>query len=306
MRSFAGIPVKPYIGIPYSKPIDLCGGRLPAKICPLDINWLSYGASSSVPNMGVSVNLETQTPAPILTKIVSVFIDNTNSIVPIFIYFEDTGFVAVAQPNSTLWLPVLTGLTRCVVYGVTFATGAIPVTRIFLCDQYVEGFSDIERLLTFPQFRASGDIPSESLFTNGYGSPTLGDRSAGMTAQFNVLSTTPAFSQGVLIPYTTPGKIISINSLYGFVSGAELIGSGSAYQSIYLQNLTNTYFISGLNIQSDPPSPTVVFWNHHNINVKINHTSDLSIWMGAAVSGGADYFSIWTISCIYTEYDPLI
>lgn len=303
MRNFISYPTKTYIGVPFSQPINLCGGRVPAKICPLSINWLVYGVSSSVPNMGVTVNLDALSPAPILSKIVSVYIDNTDSAIPIFVLFPDTGFVAVAQPNSTLWLPVLTKSTRCVVYGVGFVTGAIPETLVYLCDEYVSGMVDIERLFTYPQFRSSMRIPSQNIFSTGYNAPALGDQT--ITALFSgVISSGGQFFLSSVLPAQI-GKILVINSVTMFLS-ANLAGAASAviitpYLSI---NAQNVFECSGAVFTGAVYQGLIL--NVSGANVAFNFSTVLNL-AGAFQFNGAGSTAC-TISCtiVYTVYDPLL
>jgi hypothetical protein len=129
-RSFNAYPTVAYIGIPYANSVHL-GNRM-GVAATLLFNWLAYGASSIKPNINVRVDLSGALVSQQLKKVRAIFIDNTGSDNPIYVYFPSTGYSVVAKPNSSVWFPVYTGDFVLWVIGLGFATGDIPTTTILV------------------------------------------------------------------------------------------------------------------------------------------------------------------------------
>ena len=176
-RSFIGIPVSPYVGVPYTVPYAPCNpNKKNGNLVPLFIDWATYSGSSLKPNVGVSVSLVVGVQNA-LNAIAAVYIDNTNSNAPIFVAFPDTGFVAVCGPNTASYIPVITGVVQCVIYALGITTGLVPKTIVFLLDTPVSGFAEVEKQFVFPQLLASpNNQRNANLFTAGFNSPALGDQ----------------------------------------------------------------------------------------------------------------------------------
>ena len=244
-RSFAPtIPLVPYIGVPYSKSIALCDPtRRNSKMVPLQIDWLSYGASSNRPDIGVVVNLQGGGVVPtVISAVMSVFIDNTENNTPIYVAFPDTGFVAVCAPNSSIFLPVITQGVQCVVYSLGMATGQIPNTLIFLFDTIIQGFQDLEQELVFPQWLQSlNSQRAYNLFSVGYGSPALGE--SILTDFINPSDATP---QGMFNSPRASGFFV-LTSVECSVSALKHTTSNSSL---------------GFQIKSTGPSGGLMFWNY--------------------------------------------
>lgn len=137
-------PVKNYIGTPYGAPISLCTPIDPAigpKTVPLTIDWSLYGASSSNP-VAVGVNLlQLGTSGKTLDRIRSVYIDNSFSPTPIYVFFPDTQFTVIAPPNSVVMAPVFVNDSqRMVIFANEFVDTEIPVTTIHVSNVPQAGF----------------------------------------------------------------------------------------------------------------------------------------------------------------------
>lgn len=244
-RTFFNIPTQPYVGVLYKKPVALCDPtRKISNMVPVDIDWNVYGASSNKPNIGITLNMVAQNNVPsLLAAIMSVYIDNTNSNVPIFVYFPDTQFTAVCGPNTSQFIPVITGATSAIIFALGMATGSIPYTKIFFFDTIVQGFADVEKQYTFPQWRASPAIQRGStFFTEGYGSPALGDQ-----------------TQSAYIPITNLNPI----TLFG---GAQ--SSGRIYLThcfVYMSNLTTGATTFTLNYRIETVTSQLFLWTVQTI-----------------------------------------
>lgn len=110
---------------------------------PITIPWGDYGAVDATSMVIINVNLAGQSGtvrgAP-LSRIRSIYIDNTNSSATIYVQFPDTLHTVYALPNSSGWYPVLTNVVRFVVYAEGFEAGAIPTTVIQATNLDRQGF----------------------------------------------------------------------------------------------------------------------------------------------------------------------
>lgn len=173
-RSFVSIPTLPYAGNFVRMPVKYVPK---AYMVAVYIDWINYMVALGTTSCGVDVNLDGNSPGAKLSGIAAVYIDNTASELPIYVYFPDTRFVAVAQPNCAIWVPVTTALTQCTVFGINLPGTTYPKTNIFLVDSVVPGFVDIEKQYVYDQWKSSpvinrGDNPQ----TPGYAGPALGDQ----------------------------------------------------------------------------------------------------------------------------------
>lgn len=134
MQSLAGIRVVPYVGTPFAQPVQI--GGIAARVAPIGINFLTYGANSANPNLGVSVSLFGGN-VKLLSSVKSVYIDNDNSNVPIYVTAMDTGFTVSAAPQTSGWYLIATNNYQFQVTGIGFSDNNQPQVAIFFCDQFI-------------------------------------------------------------------------------------------------------------------------------------------------------------------------
>lgn len=171
--SFAGVPTKQYIGSPYAIAVQLAGQN--GRAVPLRFDWTAYGAPG-LTNIVVNVELQGgSNQTQLLDRIRSVYIDNLNSNVPVFVQFPDTLYTITAAPNTAGWYPALTNFWKLSVAAISISS-PVPKCAIFVSNVYVSSFTDIQ---IDPEFRlASANLTRSSLITNGdYGIVALGDQS---------------------------------------------------------------------------------------------------------------------------------
>lgn len=174
MRTFIGFGQVPYIGQPQAQAIKL--GGIASVAVPLLFQWLSYGASTLVPNINVLVDLSTQ-PCVKLDQIRSVYIDNLGSDNPIYVFFPDTGYTIVAKPNSEGWYPAYTNARKIWIIGEGFLTGDIPQTWILLSNIFLPPSVNTEIDNAVALWKASPVITRGStIFNSALGIPALGDQ----------------------------------------------------------------------------------------------------------------------------------
>lgn len=141
-RSFLGIPINLFKGSYTSFPIKLCGQS--GKVIPIPINWIDYGASSAFPSQNVVINLRGNATVKLLEHVRSVYIDNTGSTNPIYIFFPDTGYTVTAAPGAEVWAPCYTNGDNVWIIGQEFVTGFIPSTLVMFTDVFVQPFTSVE------------------------------------------------------------------------------------------------------------------------------------------------------------------
>lgn len=217
MRSFIGFGQAAYIGTPGSRAIKVFG--LAGQCVPLLFQWLSYGASTAVPNINVLVNLDTA-PCKGVDQIRSVYIDNLGSPNPVYVYFPDTQYTLAAKANSEGWYPAFTNAKQFWVVGEGFLDGNIPQTSLLISNVYLPPSVNTEIDQSVNLYRASPVITrGNSIYNNSLGIPALGDQ----------LYTSPNIS------FQVPG---SANGLWGtpfpsgFVYVTSMIVYGSGFQPI--------------------------------------------------------------------------
>lgn len=236
-RNFEDFPVFPYIGQFFSMPVDWCGVKQNAM--PINIDWLVYGASSSVPRLGVGFNFQLgiNTPGVMMEKLAGVYIDNTNSPNPVYVRFQNN-FVLTCQPFAVVFAPVLVSNSlQFAVYGDGFVTGQIPSTRIFLFEKSIVPFTLIERPTVIDYWIASPSIqrPSSQIFNLNFGPPALGDQSA---ARGISLPGAHGTTQTVF-PIAATGYYYLTGISAAFVGYSRSAG-GSSFIDITLRNATIT------------------------------------------------------------------
>lgn len=191
-RSFIGFGQLKYIGVPFVRPITL-EGRM-GQVVPLMLNWLSYGASSNVPNINVAVDLSLNSVWVRLKQIRSIYIDNMGSDNPIYVYFPSTDYAVVAQPNSAGWFRAYSSDYRLEVIGEGFVTGDVPTTKILVANVDIAPAIDIEISQGIDLFRASATISrGTTIYNQNFGSPALGDQVTIPSVDCSILGTTANF-----------------------------------------------------------------------------------------------------------------
>lgn len=293
MRDFTGIPTVPFVGQPYSSNIALC--KVPGvdpKTVGIVIDWSLYGVGSSLPALGVNVNLQAgQAVSAPLDRIMSVKIDNTDSAIAVFVYFSDTADRVVCGPYAQVTVPVMTGLLGCTIYGIGFVTGQLPITRVQLFNILPPVVDNlIEKQFTFPQWKASPSIPrnGETIYTAGFGSPALGDQTLNVSYD---LTTTNAVNL-----FATPrdfGQII-INSLY--LTLLSLDNGSAVNRNLTFENTDGDILYNWLYRVTTTERDIPGYFQLQGGNVVIDATKEWELVNSAAVTLG---LALLTIS--YTD-----
>lgn len=229
-RSFIGFGQKQYIGVPYVRPITL--GGLLGQVAPLQFNWLSYGASSTVPNINVAVDLSVNLVASKLRQIRSVYIDNMGSDNPIYVYFPSTDYAVVAQPNSAGWFRAYATDYQLQVIGEGFTTGDIPTTKILVANVDVSPAVDIEVAQAIALWKASATISrGNTIYNQNFGAPALGDQ----TFQAILDVTSAGNTVGILNTPLASGFIIITHMYINLISVGDNV-TGFLTPTLFLES----------------------------------------------------------------------
>lgn len=198
---FLTTPTRPYIGVPYSSPIDLCKPvSLPAASIPFSIQWEIYNAGATsaghFPDVGVNVNLQNMgSNKAILDSIRGVYIDNLGCDVPVYVYFPETNFTVAAQPNATMFFPVFANAKNAIIYGKGFTEATRTArTNVLFTNAAVAPYVDNELLQSVALYRASPAIQRGlNIFNSNFAPPALGDQTFGGTILLSGLGQAPLF-----------------------------------------------------------------------------------------------------------------
>lgn len=184
--SLSAIVTFPYQGTPYSVPVSICGRA--SRVVPINIDWNTYWQlAGNTGSVAVALNLDAgRVPASggVLDAIKAVKIDNTNSTVPIYVWFPDTFDTVTCPPQTVATLPVLTGTRQAVIATQGLTAGSIPQTKLFFVDTDLLPLVDPALQISFPQHLGSPLIQrnQNNILTPGYGPPALGDQTFNLYA----------------------------------------------------------------------------------------------------------------------------
>lgn len=272
-RRFIGTGQVNYIGVPYTRPVPIChdpkGGVLNTAV-PLQFDWNAYGASSVNSTVNVLVSLRTpDVRSTLLGAIRSVYIDNTNSITPIYVYAPDTQYVATAQANSAGWYPLYTNGSDIWVIGVGFVTGQIPYTTIFVSDLFVPPYTDLELNQSVALYKASPAIQRGSaIYNSQYAPAALADQ-----VFCNGLNMTVGGAFITVLPNVGNGfYYISAISLYGSFLTKSTAGTVNCSVTLASTGLSGVLYTWNFQVTNISPQGIVTqpIFELSGYNLKIN------------------------------------
>jgi hypothetical protein len=178
-RSFLGIPTFPLQTKVVGQPLLLAKkSSFPPTVVPVTIDWTKqFSISNSSPNVGVEFNLLTSAVKQQIDIIQSVYIDNTNSPIPIYVHFPSTGMTISVAPATSDWFPAVTQDLLVQVFALGLVVGQIPMTQIMFTNVLVNPYSDPELNFAIAQGLASPSITrGNSIFNTNFGIAALGDQ----------------------------------------------------------------------------------------------------------------------------------
>jgi hypothetical protein len=178
-RNFLGIPSFPLQFQVVGKPLLLAKkSSYPPTVVPITIDWAPvFALSGNSPNVGQTFNLLTSAVKPQIDIIQSVYIDNTNSPIPIYVHFPSTGMTISVAPATADWFPAVTEDLQVQVFALGLVVGQIPVTQIMFTNVLINPYSDPELNFAIQQGLASAAITrGNNIFNTNFGIPALGDQ----------------------------------------------------------------------------------------------------------------------------------
>lgn len=271
-RSFLGTGQVNYIGRPVIVSHDFFGrGDDTGKAVKATLNWNAYNASSVNNTINVKFNWENQTQfLPLRWKCRSVYVDNTGSAVPIYVYFPDTQWTVTAEPFSSVVFPVFTNQREAWIIGQGFTTGQIPSVTVYFIEAAISPYADLEIAQNVSLGKASATIQRGiPIFNSTYAAFALGDQftqirqplPGGPPSQiFSILASGFYIitSLVVAIDWSGPFQQVAQNAEQIFestgASGQFMIQSASLGPTSDrgTTSVTNGPFFSGMIFQSGP------------------------------------------------------
>lgn len=271
MQSFVGLPTKPYIGVPYTLPVSVRNSRfsgerkLPPTCAATIWQWAQYGASTVVPNVAGTINLQAQIPGvTLIDQIRSVRIDNLGNSAPVYVQFPDTLYTIVAPPNTVVWERAETAGLQAVVAGEGFTNANVGVTAVYFCNYEVPPFIDYQFPTAQQLWLASSTITrGTSIYNQNFGTPALGDQ---MASYNDAVTVNGVLENGIWgTPYASGFLYLTaIDMIYSNSNNAAALinvfveSTGSAgvlfertINSYAVNNLSSLVRLSGLNIKLD-------------------------------------------------------
>lgn len=265
MRTFSGILIRPYLGVPYMVPTAMCGRDV--KVVPIVIDWSAYNVSSSLSSMGIAVSfVGAGATASLIPRLAMVYIDNTSSNVPVYIRFSDSGQVIVAQPYSAGWYPCLTATFTATIYGVGFVTGQIPITQFLFSDTFVPPFSALELQQAQVLYKASRSITrGTTIFNQDFSVPAIGDQ----TTQTTLNLTTNGVTATVMnTPYAAPANFLYLIGLSIFLCNVAR-ASGGVYD-LFLESTGAAGILFQWNFGVGTAQSNLLMFNQTGMNLKLD------------------------------------
>lgn len=193
------------------------------------IDWATYGASPTNQQVGVLVNLVYgNNSSNKLDSIRSVYIDNSFSDVPVYVYFPDSAFVVVAPPNSVTIQPVMTSSVQALIYAEGF-TEVVPLTTVIFTNAEIEPYL-IDTLFVLPAsltFTYHASIVANAV-TQTFNNVDLGAAALKKVNPIIVNWQCNTSSGSTLVGITVNGVAIQIAAQAQAFNAAATFGMGSA------------------------------------------------------------------------------
>jgi len=158
--SFAGLPTASYQGTIFSQPVKV--GNQSARVVPLSFNWQAYGGGANLPNIVVPLNIQNTGQSKTLDQIRSIYIDNINGAVPVYVQFNDNNYTITAEPFSSGWYPVLSNVQSFVVAILGLTNTNLTTTYIYVSNVATAPYTDIAQQFVVEQRLATPFLPGST------------------------------------------------------------------------------------------------------------------------------------------------
>lgn len=236
----------------------------------LNFNWAVYfAAMNNASNIAVDVDVNSggTSQGGVIDKIVTAKIDNSNSNVPILIWFPDSGDVVTCPPQTIATLPCTTNGSTCKIIAQGLNSGNLPLTNIIFYNYFIPPSVDPLVQLVFPQYLGSPTIQRGNFLTPGFGPPALGDQAATLNASFNNGSIGPLTN--IILPATTGFYYVTaINvSMNLFRVQYAVAGANLSFADFSIFDMTSGQILLPLRVWNASATSTSVFFDVINTNL---------------------------------------
>ncbi len=294
-------PSTAYRQTPVAWPVKLFNppAMKPASVV-LTFDWLVYftlmvAQLGAAPNIAVDIDINSggTSQGPVLDKIVTAKIDNSNSFVPILIFFPDSGDVVTCPPQTVATLPCCTNGSLCKVIAQGLSAGNLPMTKITFYNYFVPPSVDPVIQVVYPQWIGSPAIQRSNLLTPGYGPPALGDQ----TMQYDLdLAGPPNKTVNGIFGTPKPSGLIFLTQVH-VVLIAPLVGT-PRNTTIRLATNTDQLYAWTYFVNNSIPAPGFFkIYDSENKQIKLDATKNWFFQnvdgLNGLVSGTATLFADW-------------
>lgn len=250
----------------------------------MTIPWRIYDVGASKTAAAVVVNFKSgNAPVVLLDQIRSVYIDNLNNNVPVYVYFPDTDFTVPCKPNATAWMPVIADQQAAVIIGQGFTDNdRDAVTKVMFTNVMLPPYVDDELPQSVSLYRASPEIQrGNTIYNSRFAPPALGDQ----TRQALVNIAPAGNLTAMILPAQLSGVYIVTNILLtgSAITSSITVQLGQAFIESTGPSgiLYQTFFVGA--------SGTVLFDEFLNIQpaqIKLNATEEWRLRSGTVMVGG--------------------
>lgn len=280
------IPQLPYGGTPYYQVTNVgVKSALPNRFVALKVNWLQYFTLlNSAGTIAVRFDLTGNSNfTGTLDCIKSVKIDNSNSTVPVSVWFPDSGDIITCPPQTVITLPAMTNGLKGLIIAQGLAKGFTPTTTVFLTNFFLPTSIDPQVQLTFPQWIGSPDIQrnATNIFTPGYGPPALGDQAIQYQLDLTATALVPIFGTPIAnggFIYITGITVTFLDPFAGLTETPAIIMKGAISGQLYRWSC----FILG---NTHMPNGVIIAYNKSGLNLKLDATDTWTLQNTIALSG---------------------
>jgi hypothetical protein len=282
------------------------------------IDWTQYNNAGALPNVGISLDVAQVTAgSATMSRIASVYIDNTSSNTPVYVVFPDTGFTVACGPGDTISQTVITSKTNAVVYGVGFTGGPQPLTTVYFSNQVLQPSQGADFSTFIPQYAASTSNPNIPNNTP-YRGLALGDQQFTYQApvQSSSIPTAPVAITDTTLPFNSPlGTYLYITAIALSLNGVVTRTAGTVTQTatytfmLYSsdnQLFANSLFAVAIAAGAQSFAVNAQLYSQQNMQLKVRADAAIPIKLGqrgntpAFFNNGAGYLDVVTLSAAIT------
>lgn len=204
-KFFPGTPFGAYQGNIASRPFSRNNQN--GYVIVASVNFASPGYAvggeplgDANPNFAVLVDYQAGANVPQPFIIQSVYVDNSDSITPIFIFFADTLYTVQVEAGAQGWFPVISNSPQAYVIALGLETGFLPLVNVYFSNLFLPPYTAVASPNVIPLKLASPVIGGGSSLS-GIAVTASGNWYSGTGLTINGGGGTGASAHGVLDAY---------------------------------------------------------------------------------------------------------